>query len=98
MFNPDHSAVRYTHRGQVLHHLSILMGASLLPEERKLILLHCGVGTEAPLSFAALGRQLALGTAGEASRRYDKAVEKVRSAIPGSPLSFLVISYDAAEM
>lgn len=94
MFNPTHSAVRYTDRNRVMHHLTQLMRKVLLPEERKLILLHCGVGAQAPLSFAVLSRQLSIGTSGDTSRRYTEAVEKVRNAIPGSQLDFWVASYD----
>lgn len=93
MFDPHRHAVRYTNRYQVLHHLSILMRKKLLPEERRLILLHCGIGTEAPLPFTVLSSRLSLGNAADTERRYIQAIEKVRTAIPKSKLSFWVASF-----
>lgn len=94
MFTVEHTAVRYTKKGKVLYFLGRLMQDVLLPVEQELILLRCGVGENAPLSFAQLAGRLALGSSGEAVRRYLQAVEKTRAAIPGSELAFWVASYD----
>lgn len=76
------------------HYDAVNKDKILLPEDRKLILLHCDVGIKAPLSFTVLSRQLYMGSSRETSRRYIEAVEKVRNAIPGSQLAFWVASYD----
>lgn len=94
MFVADYSAVRYTRKGKVLYFLGRLMQDALLPVEQRLILLRCGMGEDAPLSFAQLAKRLELSSSREAVRRYVQAVEKTRAAIPGSELSFWVASYE----
>lgn len=94
MFTTAHAAVRYTKKDKVLYCLDRLMQDTLLPLEQRLILLRCGVGEDAPLSFAQLAEQLALSSSKETARRYLHAVEKTRAAIPGSELAFWVASYD----
>lgn len=94
MFAVEHTAVRYTKKGKVLYFLDRLMQDVLLPVEQKLILLHCGVDEDEPLSFAQLAGRLELSSSKEAARRYLQAVEKTRAAIPGSELAFWVASYE----
>lgn len=94
MFAVEHTAVRYTKKGKVLYFLNQLMQDVLLPVEQELILLHCGVGEDAPLSFSQLAGRLELSSSKEAARRYLQAVEKTRAAIPGSELAFWVASYE----
>ena len=92
MFVQSCDTVRYIYRNCVLHYLMLLMRKVLLPEERQLILLHCGVGTTAPMEFDKLSEYFQLDTSKITEQHYNKAIEKTRAAIPGSKLEKWIAS------
>jgi len=94
MFVQSCDTVLYIYRKRVLHYLMLLMKKVLLPEERTLILLHCGVGTAAPMEFNRLAKYFHLDTSKITEQRYNEAVQKTRAAIPGSELEKWIASYE----
>lgn len=93
MFAENYMAVRYTDRAYVLHHLKILMKNVLLPEERQLVLWHCGVGVMEPIDFNDLTKYFHFASPENTRQRYDEAIRKIRCAIPENKLSRKIVVY-----
>ena len=69
MFTKEHQAYQYTDKGRVLRHLTHLIKKELLPQERQLIYLHCGIGNEEPMKFNDLAAYFKFDSA-EITERY----------------------------
>ena len=91
MTNSDTVAVRYADRRKVLTLLSGLMRTALQVEERRALLLRCGFGQPRPLRFGEIAGLLCLTSPQAARSCYLHAIEKTRSAIPGSELERYLI-------
>ncbi len=89
----ENIAFQYTDRGRVLHHLAVLMRRVLSANERRALLLHCGVGVEYPQQFDQIALQLALPSPQAAQASCQAAVQKTRAAIPGSRLERYLARY-----
>ena len=81
-------------RKQLIFSLLRLMRRVLIPNDYKLILMRCGMD-DAPglMEFDELALFFGLPSPGCAQRRYERAVDRVRAAIPGSEVERWIGSY-----
>lgn len=85
------------HIHQMFLNAMALMGEALTDRERQIVLLHCGLGpTKSVVSFSRLALLFSLKSSVKAKKAYQKAVIKIRLAIPGSVFELWVVSYDQA--
>jgi len=93
MLGENYEACKYTDRNLVLRLLTRLMEEELLKEERNIIYLHCGIGVESPMGFSEITSYLRFDSLESTKLYYNKAIQKTRSAIPGSELEALIAGY-----
>ena len=93
MFGENYEACQYTDRNLVLRLLTRLMEEELLKEERNIIYLHCGIGVGSPMGFSEITSYLRFDSLESTKLYYNKAIQKTRSAIPGSELEALIAGY-----
>jgi len=93
MFERNYGAIQYIDRERVLRHLLQIMIKELLPKERQMIFLRCGLAIAEPMEFDQLAARFQLGTPVIAEEYYNKAIQKTRAAIPGSKLEKLISGY-----
>ena len=84
---------QYTDKNLVLHYLMQILNDELLPSERKIIYLFCGMELEKPMEFREISGFLKIETPEMVERFYNDAVQKTHAAIPGSKLERLVAPY-----
>lgn len=89
--NPRHLC----HVHQMFLNAIALMDETLTDRERQVVLLHCGLGpTKNVVGFSRLAALFSLKSSAEAKKMYQRAVIKIRLAIPGSAFEHWVVSYD----
>lgn len=89
--NPRHLC----HIHQMFLNAIALMEEALTDRERQIVLLHCGLGpTKSVVGFSRLATLFSLKNSVEAKKMYQRAVIKIRLAIPGSAFEHWVVSYD----
>lgn len=89
--NPCHLC----HVHQMFLNALALMEEALTDRERQIVLLHCGLGpTKSVVGFSRLAALFSLKSVVEAKKVYQRAVIKIRLAIPGSAFEHWVVSYD----
>ena len=93
MFIASVDPVNVVYEKQAAYYAMVLMEEVLSSEENKLVLLHCGLGEEpSPMSFYKLAKFFHT-TESAAKNSFRNAIEKTRSAIPGSMLENWILSY-----
>lgn len=89
--NPRHLC----HIHQMFLSAIALMDEALTDRERQIVLLHCGLSpTKSVVGFSRLAALFSLKSSAEAKRVYQRAIVKIRLAIPGSAFEHWVVSYD----
>lgn len=82
------------YRKYILEHLLVLMEETLSQRERRLILMHCGMGeADFPMTFDELATAFNLGSSSAAESLFQLSIERLREAIPGSELENWIVNY-----